>query len=352
MKRVTVVRPSGEVTAKSPRVRRRLLDALAGNLAERFGTRADVVGTRVVLQGEFEDAWREFGVAGAATGFEVKPRVNTVLRAVRRVLKRFPDRVRVDVRVRHEGFSGARLHRSVRKLAEGMGLEPRKKAPRLVVEVRPDVALVAGPEREGPRGLPRGTQGSALCTLSGGFDSPVAAWMTAKRGLSVRCLHFLVHERELEGAEENLEVLRRWIPDVELVVDETHRDFLEAARGALKGRLRRYVCVVCKMRMMERACRWADELGADCVVTGDSLGQVASQSVWNLALEDSVADLPVLRPLVGMNKEEIIEVGRRIGLEERSVDGCPFVPEAPVVKPRRSEAERAYKLALEAFRRG
>ncbi|NPB01389.1 MAG: tRNA sulfurtransferase [Methanopyri archaeon] len=352
MKRVTVVRPSGEVTAKSPRVRRTLIEALARNLADRFDADARVLGTRVVLDGEHPDAHREFGVAGAAVGFEVKPRVNAVLRAVRRVLKRFPDRVRVDVRVRHEGFSGARLHRSVRKMAEGMGLEPRKRAPRLVVEVRSDTALVAGPEREGPRGLPRGTQGSALCTLSGGFDSPVAAWTMAKRGMSITCLHFFVHEGELEGAEENLTVLRRWIPDVELVVDETHREFLEAAEGALEGRLRRYLCVVCKMRMMERACGWAERLGTDCVVTGDSLGQVASQSVWNLGLEDSVADVPVFRPLIGMNKEEILEIGRRIGLEEKSGDGCPFVPKAPVVKPRRSEAERAYKLALEAFRRG
>ena len=352
MKRITVVRSSGEVTAKSPRVRRTLIEALARNLADRFDADARVLGTRVVLDGEHPDAHREFGVAGAAVGFEVKPRVNAVLRAVRRVLKRFPDRVRVDVRVRHEGFSGARLHRSVRKMAEGMGLEPRKRAPRLVVEVRSDTALVAGPEREGPRGLPRGTQGSALCTLSGGFDSPVAAWTMAKRGMSITCLHFFVHEGELEGAEENLTVLRRWIPDVELVVDETHREFLEAAEGALEGRLRRYLCVVCKMRMMERACGWAERLGTDCVVTGDSLGQVASQSVWNLGLEDSVADVPVFRPLIGMNKEEILEIGRRIGLEEKSGDGCPFVPKAPVVKPRRSEAERAYKLALEAFRRG
>jgi len=347
MKPVTLVRPSGEVTAKSAPVRKTLLGELARRLERRLGEVVRVRGPRLIVPGHHPDAASEFGVEGALPGYEVKPKPATILKATRRVLRECPEEIRVDVRSHHDGVSGRALFESVREIVESTGHKTGKRGSRLLVEVYPDVAYVCGPEKSGPGGLPVGTQGRALCLLSGGFDSPVATWMAMRRGLECKGLHFLVMESELEAARENERVLRRWCPDFDLLVDESHREFLETAEERLTGRLKRYLCVVCKMRMLERASQWADRLGCDCIVTGDSLGQVASQTVWNLKLEESRVNSLILRPLVGLNKPEIVRYGRRIGVPERDPGRCPFVPERPIVKPRKREALRAYRGVIE-----
>jgi len=348
LKPVTLVRPSGETTAKSPVVRKTLLGELASRLERRTGEVVRVKGPRLIVRGHHEEeAAREFGVAGALPGYEVRPKPSVILKAFRRVLKDSPKRVRLDVRVHHEGISGKSLYSSAKEVAEASGHTVTKGGSRVLIEVYDDVAYVCGPEEPGPEGLPVGTQGSALVLLSGGFDSPVAAWMAMRRGLQCRGLHFFVTESELEAAEENEKILRRWDPGFELHVDESHREFLETAEERLSGRLERYLCVVCKMRMIERACEWAEKLECECLVTGDSLGQVASQTVWNLRLEERVANLPVFRPLIGMNKPEIVRYGRDIGVPQRDAGRCPFVPDKPVVKPREREALRAYRRVVQ-----
>ncbi|WP_456477439.1 hypothetical protein [Methanopyrus sp.] len=343
MKPVTLIRPSGEVTAKSAPVRKTLLGEMARRLERRLGEVVRVRGMRLIVPGHHPNAASEFGVEGALPGYEVRPKPATILKATRRVLRECPEEIRVDVRSHHDGVSEYALFESVREIVKSTGRKTSKRGSRLLVEVYPDVAYVCGPEKAGPGGLPVGTQGSALCLLSGGFDSPVATWMVMRRGLECKGLHFLVTESELEAARENERVLRRWCPDFDLLVDESHREFLETAEERLTGRLKRYLCVVCKMRMLERASQWADRLGCDCIVTGDSLGQVASQTVWNLELEESQVNGTVLRPLIGLNKPEIIQYGRKIGVPERDPGRCPFVPKRPIVKPRKQEALRAYR---------
>ncbi|WP_457614541.1 hypothetical protein [Methanopyrus sp.] len=343
MKPITLIRPSGEVTAKSAPVRKTLLGELARRLERRLGKVVRVRGPRLVVPGHYPDAALEFGVEGALPGYEVRPKPNVILKVTRRVLREYPEEVRIDVRSHHDGVSGRALFESVREVVESTGRRTSKRGSRLLVEVYPDAAYVCGPEEPGPGGLPVGTQGSALCLISGGLDSPVAAWMAMRRGLECKGLHFLVTESELEAARENERILRRWCPDFDLLVEESHREFLETAEERLAGRLKRYLCVVCKMRMLERSSKWADRLGCDCIVTGDSLGQVASQTVWNLKLEEFQVDDIVLRPLIGLNKPEIVQYGRTIGVPERDPGRCPFVPERPIVKPRKKEALRAYQ---------
>ncbi|WP_456466607.1 hypothetical protein [Methanopyrus sp.] len=349
MKPITLVRPSGEVTAKSPVVRKTLLGELAARLERRTGEVVRVKGPRLIVRGHHEkEAAREFGVAGALPGYEVKPRPQTVLKAFRRLLRDAPERIRLDVRSHHPNVSGRSLYDAARDLAEASGHTVTKSAPRVLLEVHDDAAYACGPEEPGPEGLPVGTQGTALTLLSGGLDSPVAAWMAMRRGLECRGLHLFVTESELKAAEENERILRRWDPGFKLHVDESHREFLETAEERLSGRLERYLCVVCKMRMIERACEWAERLGCECLITGDSLGQVASQTVWNLRLEERTARLPIFRPLIGMNKPEIVRYGRRIGIPQRDPGRCPFVPDRPIVKPREREALRAYRKVKEA----
>ena len=172
--------------------------------------------------------------------------------------------------------------------------------------------------RPGPGGLPLGTGGRAVALFSGGFDSPVAAWMAMRRGTA---LDLLVCD--LGGCGETdaaLEVARdlavRWAPGREPsahVVDFTA--VVAGLRARVEPRLRQ---VVLKRAMYRAGTLLARQVGAEAVVTGESLGQVSTQTLRNLAVAEEAAGVPVLRPLIGMDKEEIIARSRRIGTHAAS----------------------------------
>jgi len=197
----------------------------------------------------------------------------------------------------------------------------------------------------GPGGLPVGVGGRATCLLSGGIDSPVAAWMALKRGLRLDFVHFHSMPRtdpaSVDKVEALVRILNRYQGRARLaVVPLLPIQELVVARCAPGVRVLLY-----RRFMMRIAERWARRFKGRALVTGESLGQVASQTVENLAAVDAVAGLPVLRPLIGFDKEEIVTVGRRTGTYDVSIephmDCCSFLlPDRPAT---RSSAE-----ALEA----
>lgn len=216
-------------------------------------------------------------------------------------------------------------------------------------------ALVFGTFEEGVHGMPVGTAGKGLLMISGGIDSPVAGYMMAKRGLTVDNLHFHSYPYTSDGAKEKVVTLAKILSDYTLtgrlttvsvthIQEEIHKKCAAELNVTL---LRRFM-----YRIAERI---AGEYGAKCLVTGESLGQVASQTLEGLTSSNSVVKLPVLRPLIGFDKEDIIVLAKKIGTYETSVlpyeDCCTvFLPDYPAIKPKLSFIEEEEsKLDVEAL---
>ena len=214
------------------------------------------------------------------------------------------------------------------------------------VEVRDDAAFIHGNTEQGAGGLPVGMAGKAVSLLSGGIDSPVASWMMAKRGLSLEMVHYFSYPYTSEEAKQKVldlaKILTPWIGrTVVHVVPFT----------AIQEELRRscpeeLFTILMRRFMMRIAAAVAERTGAGALVTGESLGQVASQTMEAMQCTGGAIDLPVLRPVIGMDKEEIIRISRRINTFETSIlpyeDCCTvFTPRHPKLKPTIAECEAA-----------
>lgn len=216
----------------------------------------------------------------------------------------------------------------------------------VMVEVRDYGAYIHGPKAPGAGGLPVGTSGRAVNMLSGGIDSPVAAWFMARRGLALHHIHFASPPYTSEAAKQKVADLARIVSGytgncVLYVVPYTKPQ--EYIRDHAPDVL---FTVLMRRSMMRIANRVAKEIDAKALVTGESLAQVASQTLMALACTDAAQDLPVLRPLIGLDKTEIVEVARRIGTFETSIlpyeDCCTiFTPPHPKTKPTLAEIEAA-----------
>ena len=214
------------------------------------------------------------------------------------------------------------------------------------VEVRETQAYVHGSPLPGAGGLPVGCGGTAVTLLSGGIDSPVSTWMIAKRGVHMIPVHFFSFPYTSEQAREKVVELARlltpWCGRMRMeVVPFTH--IQEEIRDKCPEE---YFTLIMRRFMMRIAERIALDNGAKAIVTGENLGQVASQTMEAMASTQAVLSLPVLQPLIGMDKSEIIALARKIGTFETSIlpyeDCCTvFTPRHPRTHPTVREVEEA-----------
>ena len=216
------------------------------------------------------------------------------------------------------------------------------------VEVRDYEAFVHADAEEGAGGLPVGMGGRALSLLSGGIDSPVASWMIAKRGVIVDMIHYYSYPyTSPEAKEKVLDLARLLVP----YIGKTCVHVVPFTR--IQEELRRscpeeLFTILMRRFMMRIACAVAEKNGIQALVTGESVGQVASQTLEAMACTNAVCTLPVLRPVVGMDKEEIVRIARRIGTFETSIlpyeDCCTvFTPKHPKTRPQVADLEEAEK---------
>jgi len=214
------------------------------------------------------------------------------------------------------------------------------------VEVRDSDAYIYDEVIRGVGGLPLGTQGKALALISGGIDSPVAAWMMMKRGVDIVALFMdpspLVDERTIKRAIASIEKLAAWKNRAIKTYIAPYGDVLIELLKAEDAKLG---CVLCKRAMYRAAQVIAEKENAKALITGESMGQVASQTMENLAVIDEAVAMPVYRPLIGYDKEEIIQLAKEIGTYEVSIMpancclGPPLHPETRATKARVRRAE-------------
>lgn len=236
---------------------------------------------------------------------------------------------------------GGRIH-------EARGWKVDLTAPELEIHVQMltrDAFYYFGKEK-GAGGLPTGTAGRVACLLSGGIDSPVAAWRMMKRGCDVTFIHFhsypILSRASVEKAQQLAGVLTRYQQKSRLYLvpfGEIQQQVLLAIPGPMR-------VVVYRRLMLRIAERIARTRRAQALVTGDAVGQVASQTLENLAVVGAAATLPLFRPLIGMDKDEIMDEAKRLGTYGISIipdqDCCTlFTPRNPLTKARLHEIERA-----------
>jgi len=216
----------------------------------------------------------------------------------------------------------------------------------VTVEIRDTNAYVHAAREKGAGGLPVGTAGNAMLLLSGGIDSPVAAYMMAKRGLRITACHFAsppyTSERARMKVEQLCEKLTPWCGSMAFYCVP----FTEIQEQIQRNCPEEFFTIIMRRLMMEIACKLAERDDCGAIITGESLGQVASQTLPALACTDIVSTMPVLRPLIGMDKVEIVNIARKIDTFDISVqpyeDCCTvFTPRHPKLRPNPADVAEA-----------
>lgn len=206
--------------------------------------------------------------------------------------------------------------------------------------------LIFGKVIKAVNGMPIGVSGNGLLLLSGGIDSPVACFMMAKRGMSIRALHFASYPYTSEAAKQKVlslaEILKKYC--LNLTVDIV--SFTEIQTQIHQKCPENLLIAIMRRFMMRIANILAKKNNCGAIITGESLGQVASQTLESITCTNDVTQLPIFRPLIGFDKEDIIEVARKIGTFQTSIlpyeDCCTiFLPKNPVTKPKVEYVSRA-----------
>ncbi|MBQ8121132.1 MAG: tRNA 4-thiouridine(8) synthase ThiI [Ruminococcus sp.] len=219
----------------------------------------------------------------------------------------------------------------------------------VMVEVREQNAFVHAGNLDGAGGIPVGSSGKAMLLLSGGIDSPVAGYMMAKRGAVIDAVHFEAPPYTSDRARMKVEQLAKKITDYCGDVAFYCVPFTKIQETLRDKCPEEYFTILMRRLMMEIAQRLAEKNGAQALVTGESLGQVASQTMYAMVCTDAACRLPVFRPCIGLDKTEIIDVARKIDTFETSIlpyeDCCTvFTPRHPKTRPTLEAVEKAQAL--------
>ncbi len=351
-----LVRFSGELSTKAKRTRARFQKRLASNLRDGFASE----GVEAVLRTDWSRFWieapdrgfiepltRTFGVSSCSLLIgECDADLAQIVSTGHALFGEAVQGKTYAVRARRAGsndFSSADIHQQLgAALNPGATVDLGDPEITVFVEVRDGRAFFYQDSIRGPSGLPLGVQGRALALISGGFDSAVAAWMALRRGISVDYVFCnlggsayermvlevtkIVADRWSFGTHPKLHVL-----DFRPVVDAMR----ERAKPA-------YLQLVLKRMMYRAAAEIGEASGAEALITGESVGQVSSQTLTNLRAIEDASSLPVLRPLLGFHKEEIVARAREIGTHDLSArvrEYCNLVPDRPVTASSPAKAQ-------------
>jgi len=290
----------------------------------------------------FDRVSKTFGISSFSIGFVSKDRsIDAIKTIVKNILEDWGNvqTFKVDTTRSDKGYPmtsieiNKELGEFVLNVRPDLKVDLKNPEKTIIIELRRDHVFVSDNVYEGLRGLPYGFSGKAMALLSGGIDSPVATFLAMKRGIEVTPIHFYIDDESLESVKKYIEILGDYgkLRPLELF---NHKIWLEKTKERLLelGK-ERYLCIFCKRRMLKLCEKLGKELGIKTLVTGDSVSQVASQTLENLYCICHGIDLTILRPLACQDKEDIVSLAKKIGtFEHQSTKKCPFVPKNPIIK--------------------
>jgi len=331
----------GELWLKSEPVRRRFVKQLAENIRRMLKTdgikfRMEVLRDMLVLDTGSRRAeevlGRVFGISWFARAMETKSDFGSIEKEILRIGKEIKKNETFAIRA-------SRSDKFLKFTSRQIEIETGRKIKRKVdlsnpdftifVEVKTKKAYVYSEKRRGLGGMPVGVSGRVLSLISGGIDSPVASWMLMKRGCSVDFVHFYSDQKGISKVRNLVKKLSEYSPAKLRLYAIPFREVLEEISNNCERRL---TCVLCKRFMYKSSEMLAYRLGSKAIVTGDNLAQVASQTLDNIFANMDAVSIPILRPLVGMDKEENVSLAKSIGTYDLSVKDsspCGFVPPKP-----------------------
>jgi thiamine biosynthesis protein ThiI len=344
----------GELWLKSEPVRRLFARTLAENARSQLksagiaGFKLERTRDMLILEGEkksgnkksLDTLKRVFGISWFAEATETKPTMKSMEKAVLALAKKIGKEQTFAIRASRQDKS---LPFTSRDIENEMGKHIDRKVNlskpdiTIFIEARKGKAYVYLEKIKGAGGLPYGVSGRALSLLSGGIDSPVASWMIMKRGCDVHLVYFhpelFTGEKARDVVKRVAETLRKYSPrrmSLSIV------PFSEVQKSIVENCERRFTCVLCRRAMYRTAQVIAGKTGCKALVTGESLAQVASQTLDNLSVENEVLRMAIFRPLIGMDKEETILISKKIGTYEVSIETgcCALSPKKPSTKAR------------------
>ncbi|MFQ5974865.1 MAG: tRNA uracil 4-sulfurtransferase ThiI [Candidatus Hydrothermarchaeales archaeon] len=351
----------GEIGTKSRQSRKRIEAKLVKNIKKAIGKNKvrRTYGRIYVDSDSKEDAMkisRVFGVVSTSIATKVAPDFDTIIdEGVKYALPKIKENSTFAIRARRAGEHAFHSKDIEVEMGSKIGGTTKAKVDlespdkTIYVEVRDDYAYIFDEIIKGVGGLPLGTQGEVIAMVSGGIDSPVATWMMMTRGVDPICLYMdnrpLVDERTVDRAVNTIEKLAEWKNDS---IKTYIAPFGDVLMKLLKVEDYRLGCILCKRMMYRVGEQVAEAEGAKAVVTGENMGQVASQTLDNLfVINGIIQKVPVFRPLVGMDKNEIISIAKRIGTYDISIlpaNCCLGPPPNPVI---RATLERVNKAESE-----
>jgi thiamine biosynthesis protein ThiI len=344
----------GEIGTKSKRTRKNIEAVLIKNIRHVTGSaKINQEFGRIFVESDSrelaEKVARVFGLVSTSVAVRTSSEMKDILKEGEKLAKKIikkGDTFAVNARRTGEhSYTSQDIEVELgSKIVKGTGAKVKLKNPdrTVYVEVRDKDAYIFDSIIDGVGGLPLGSQGRVIVLLSGGIDSPVAAWTMMKRGVEIICVHMdnsrLFGDFSRLRATEAIEELSRWDGKIKTYL-VPQCDILEEIRTS--GKL---TCVLCKRAMLRVAEAIARKEGAKAIITGENLGQVASQTLDNLYVIDRVVEVPVFRPLIGMDKMDIVRLAREIGTYDISIRFAPCCwgpPKYPATKSTLKVAEKA-----------
>ncbi len=299
------------------------------------------------LDGAFEAACRVFGIAGVVRAAVAEKSMDAILETVKAYIPQFlagKKTFKVEAKRSDKAFPlsspeiSAQAGAAVLSACPRMRVNVREPDVTVKVEVRDRAAYIHAGQFKGAGGLPVGTNGKGLLLLSGGIDSPVAGWMMAKRGVRLEALYFESMPYTSEQARQKVldlaALVARWSGSMQVHIIS----LTDIQEKLVKACDEEYFTLLLRRYMMELSNRVAEKFSCEALITGESLGQVASQTMQALGVTNAMARYPVFRPLIGMDKDEIVQISRRIDTFDTSIlpyeDCCTvFTPRHPKTKP-------------------
>jgi thiamine biosynthesis protein ThiI len=293
-----------------------------------------------------------FGVIEVCIVTEVEPNMEDIKKqAVEAMIESGASNFKVETNRANKNFPGNSMDISrdigayILKAVPELTVKINKPQYTVNVEIR-ERAYVYSKKIKAVGGLPYGMNGSTMLMLSGGIDSPVAGYMMARRGVEVKCVYYHSHPYTSERAKEKVKQLAAILSNYTGSTTLYVVPFTDIQMSIIDKCREDELTIIMRRFMMRIACGLADKLNINSVTTGESIGQVASQTMEGLIVSTDVADRPVFRPLIAMDKQDIMDISREIGTYETSIlpyeDCCTiFVPKHPKTKPALDKMRKA-----------